>query len=521
MGSEDELKKIRSTDSFASYPLKHLTATAARSILEGTLPYVLAQGTDASSSLTLTGSLEDVRAAQRLLSLVDVPTAPATEVITPEHVPAAFLADILRRAEPNITVTLQENALILTGSREAVARAKALAPSADTVNGSAQRVEIYRIRYSSAASLGSMLGAALPGLLVTPSAEAFAPAPARFQPLTGGSLGSGSFSTGGGVSAAIANGSGGAGLGAGGAGGGVSLAGIGSTTSITKSRQLILSGPDAQVDQALRLLKAVDVAPAQVSIEARIMDITNADTLDLGVQWGSLQAAGGAGGGGGGAGGGIVETFTQGATQNKVSEQNVPDFIRFGRFARSPLSFAAQLQFLQTQNRAKTLANPRISVIDNEDANIFIGDVLRFQILAITSATTGNAFTVQEVPVGIALLVRPRVNDNGDITIKVHPVVSTLTSLVQGLPQTAAREADTTLRVRDGDTIAIGGLIRDQDIRTVQEVPILARIPLFGELFRNRSNQKQRSEVVIFLTIRLLKDGDTPAVPDTASREAK
>jgi type II secretory pathway component GspD/PulD (secretin) len=514
VGSEDELKKIRSTDSFASYPLKHLTPTAARSILEGTLPYVLAQGTDASGSLTLTGSLDDVRAAQRLLSLADVPTAPTTEVVTPEHVPAAFLGDILRRAEPGVTVTLQENALILTGSREAVARAKAMVPSADTVNGSAQRVEIYRIRYSSAASLGSMLSAALPNLLVTPSAEPFAPAPARFQPLTGGSLGSGSFSTGGGVGAAIANGAGLGSAGAGGVGpgaGGVSLAGIGAATSITKSRQLILSGPDAQVDQALRLLKAVDVAPAQVSIEARIMDITNADTLDLGVQWGSLQAAAGAGGGGGGggAGAGMIETFTQGATQNKVSEQNVPDFIRFGRFARSPLNFAAQLQFLQTQNRAKTLANPRISVVDNEDANIFIGDVLRFQVLAITSATTGNAFTVQEVPVGIALLVRPRVNDNGEITIKVHPVVSTLTSLVQGLPQTAAREADTTLRVRDGDTIAIGGLIRDQDIRTVQEVPILARIPIFGELFRNRSNQKQRSEVVIFLTIRLLKDGET------------
>ena len=385
VGSEEEMKKIRSTDSFANYPLQHLTATAARAILESALPYVQIQGTDTSGSLTLTGSLEDVRSSQRLLALVDLPTAPVAEVITPEHVPAAFLADTLRKAEPGVTVDVRENTLIVSGSREAVARAKAIVPSADTINGSAQHVEIYRIRYSSASSLGLMLTAAIPGLLVTPSAEPFAPAPARFQPLTGGALGSGSFTTGGGVASAISNG-GGVG---GGSGGGLSLAGIGTATSITKSRQLILSGQDAQVEQALTLLKAVDVAPAQVSIEARIMDITNADTLDLGVQWGSLQASSG-GGTGGTSGTTTTEAFTQGATQSKVSEQNVPDIIKFGRFRRSPLNFAAQLQFLQTQNRAKTLANPRISVIDNEDANIFIGDVLRFQVLAITSATTGN-----------------------------------------------------------------------------------------------------------------------------------
>ncbi|MES2464048.1 MAG: hypothetical protein V4671_26040, partial [Armatimonadota bacterium] len=502
---------------FANVPLKHLTATAARSVLEGTLPYLLIQGGDASGTLTLTGSLEDVRAAQRLLGLIDVPTAPTAEVIAPQNVPAAFLADILRRAEPGVTVEVQDNTLIVSGSREAVARAKAIVPAADTVNGSSQRVEIYRIRYSSAASLGSMLAAAIPGLAVTASAEPYAPAPARFQPLTGGSLGSGGFaSAGGGVSGALAAGAAMTG------GAGVSLAGVGAgsglSTSITKSRQLILSGADAAVENALRLLKAVDVAPAQVSIDARIVDITNDDALQLGVQWGSQQAAGGAGGGG--AGGAAAPIFTQGATQTPVNEQNAPDLIRFGRFARSPLNFAAQLQFLQTQNRTKTLANPRISVIDNEDANIFIGDVLRFQILAVTSATTGNAFTVQEVPVGIALLVRPRVNDDGDITIKVHPVVSTLNGFVDGIPQTGSREADTTLRVRDGDTIAIGGLIRDQDIRTVQEVPILAKIPLLGELFRNRRNSKQRSEVVIFLTIRLLPDGEVAVSPAPTSAPA-
>jgi type II secretory pathway component GspD/PulD (secretin) len=92
--------------------------------------------------------------------------------------------------------------------------------------------------------------------------------------------------------------------------------------------------------------------------------------------------------------------------------------------------------------------------------------------------------------------------------------VSTLTNLVNGLPQTASREADSTLRLKDGETIVIGGLIRDQDIKTVQEVPILAKIPLFGELFRNRNNTKQRSEVLIFITPHILKDGGATVTAD-------
>lgn len=521
VGTPDELKRAGATNAATSATyasLKNVAPATAKQLIEGALPSVSVRIAEGVQAVILSGPAPDVLQAQRLLAATDVATPappPSAVVVTPTNVSAEFLADVLRRAVPDATFEVRTNTLIVSGAREAVARAGALVPAVDVRAGAGRRVEVYTVRYSSAPSLAAMLAGAVPGVVATPSAEAFAPPPANFQPLTGGSLGGGSL---GGIGAPSAGSSG---LGAGGGGtgssgtalaGGISPSGApsggaggnGFGAPAFKARSLIVAGPEAAVEEALLLLRAVDIAPIQVEIEARIVDISLDNSLNGGVQWGGLQTQGTTGGG-------TTQQFVPGTSQNQVQEGSVPDIIRFGRFRRTPFNFAAQLQFLETQGRSKTLANPRISVLDNEDANIFIGDILRFQILAFTSATAGNSFTVQEIPVGIALLARPRVNDNNEITLKIKPVISTITRFVGDIPQTASREADTTLRIKDGETIVIGGLIRDQESKSVQEVPLLAKIPILGELFRNRINQRLRSEVLIFLTPRILRDNGAAA----------
>ncbi len=492
VGTAEELKAAGATGTAVTYTLKNISPAAAQTLIEGALPYVTVQTAEGVPAVIITGSAEDIRQAQRLLGEADVATPPApapppvSDVITPTNVTAAFLAEILGKAVPGVAVEVKGNTLIVTGPKEAMDRVRTLLPTIDVPAGATRRVEIYNIRYSSAESLAAMLAAAVPGVQATPTAEAYAPAPATFRPLVSGS----GFAT-----TAPGGTAGGAAAGTAGAAGGVAV-------STVKSRSLILAGSEADVEQALRLLQAIDVQPTQVEIEARIVDINLDNVLNLGIQWGSLQTQG--------TGTSATQTFVPGQSLNGASELNVPDIIRFGRFQRQPLNFGALLQYLETRGASKTLATPRISVIDNEDASIFIGDIFRFPILATSSATAGNTFTVENVPIGIALLARPRVNADGQITMKIKPVVSTLIRTRQSpageLPETATREADSTLRVRDGETIVIGGLIRDQEIKNVQEVPLLAKIPLFGELFRYRSNRKTRSEVLIFLTPRLLKD---------------
>jgi len=157
------------------------------------------------------------------------------------------------------------------------------------------------------------------------------------------------------------------------------------------------------------------------------------------------------------------------------------------------------------QGRVRVLASPNVSVIDNEDASIFIGDQIPY-----TNATSQNGTsTTQNVtflPVGVALLVRPRIHD-GEITMKVHPVVSTLTELVQvspGVfaPQTSVRETDTTVRLHDGDRFVIGGLFQDVQRRNVIKLPGLGDIPLVGQLFRSRHIEHNRTEIVVSLRVR-------------------
>src|SRR5262249_49866092 len=149
----------------------------------------------------------------------------------------------------------------------------------------------------------------------------------------------------------------------------------------------------------------------------------------------------------------------------------------------SPFNPVATLNAMITDKKAKLLANPSIMALNDQDASIFIGDTLRYSVAnAGTAGTTIQAF---EVPLGLILLLRPRVSEDGNITLRVHPVVSTGFLASNGLPQTSAREADTTVRIKDGDTIVIGGLIREEDIKQMQKVPLLGDLPVLGYLFRN------------------------------------
>src|SRR5207249_1875699 len=138
---------------------------------------------------------------------------------------------------------------------------------------------------------------------------------------------------------------------------------------------------------------------------------------------------------------------------------------------RAPFIFQAKLNAMVQRREAKILANPRMQVLENDDANIFIGDTLRTELAQASIA--GTTIQVFEFPIGIILLVRPRISADGTITMRVHPVVSTITAVgAGGLPQTASREAETTVMVKDGETVVIGGLIRDEVTKTIREVPI-------------------------------------------------
>jgi len=258
-----------------------------------------------------------------------------------------------------------------------------------------------------------------------------------------------------------------------------------------KARHIILSGPPELVSAALQLLEQVDVPPRQVVIEARVLDLSPEAFRELGFQfnWSSIPFK------------------IPGSSAALDPDANVDSAGQIGKILRGAFNFDVFLNAMEQRRIAKLLANPRLLVLDNEEASFFSGDMLRFRVLANVSEGGLQEFTVREVPVGIALTVRPRVNTEGDITLQVHSMVSTVTALVgpERIPQTASREADTYVRVKDGETIVIGGLIREEEIRTMSKIPGLGDLPVLGNLFRNNRRDRRKSEITVFLTVRLVQ----------------
>jgi len=176
--------------------------------------------------------------------------------------------------------------------------------------------------------------------------------------------------------------------------------------------------------------------------------------------------------------------------------------LAISEFARSPFVIASSINFLVTQGEAKVLASPRIATISDKESLIHIGD--KFPIVYFDPRA--GQFQVQYVDIGIKLDVKPSVKADGYIVCDIRPEVSTLVELVNNqYPRTAVRTVQTLMRVKDGDTVVIGGLINEQDIQNVQKVPLLSDLPIIGTMFRSISVTRSRNEVVLMLTPHVMR----------------
>ena len=148
------------------------------------------------------------------------------------------------------------------------------------------------------------------------------------------------------------------------------------------------------------------------------------------------------------------------------------------------------------------MASPRVAAQSGTEAQIHIGD--KFPIVYFDPRA--GQFQVNYVDIGIKLDVTANVKQDGYVVCKILPEVSTLVELVNNqYPRTAVRKVTTDARIKDGETLVLGGLIREEDIQAVQKVPLLGDLPIFGTLFRNTTFSKTRNEVVLMMTSNIMK----------------
>lgn len=274
----------------------------------------------------------------------------------------------------------------------------------------------------------------------------------------------------------------------------------------TRLNLIIAEGSPGAIDQVRELLAELDRPLDQVMVDLKVVDISDNGTKTLGVTWGSP-----------GTNFAVATQFNEYAVGQGISRNgngtvtldplnipgtpaNVP--VAIGAFARSPLAIAASIQFLVTQNEAKILAAPRVAAISGEESLIHIGD--KYPIVYFDPRA--GQFQVQYVDIGIKLDVTSTVKADGYVLIDVRPEVSTLLELINNqYPRTAVRIIETKMRVKDGDTIIIGGLIREEDIQNVSKIPLLGDLPVLGPLFRTVSVTKNRNEVVLMMTPNIMR----------------
>jgi hypothetical protein len=248
-----------------------------------------------------------------------------------------------------------------------------------------------------------------------------------------------------------------------------------------------------------------------VLIQARLVDITTTDLVNLGLK--------------------VTSSFSQAGFLDKgsLSKESVSGTLNLSgpssaltndelsvTVTGESLSVQPTIDMLLRTNRANLLASPSIATISGKPARVVIGEKVPFK--EITQTITGTIETVKFLDVGTTLIVTPWVHDDDNVTLTIHPEVSSLTEFVDDtLPRVATREADTTVTVRNDQTVVIAGLIKTEDEETRSKLPFFGDLPLIGALFQNRSVDQTQTELVIFITPHIIGPTDVlQAVHDEA-----
>ena len=271
----------------------------------------------------------------------------------------------------------------------------------------------------------------------------------------------------------------------------------------TATNTLLFYGTESEALAVREIISALDREPQQVSLEARVVAVSKEAAKQLGVDWSwsSLPQY-------------PRVQYDRGGSW-RVGERNAgtggtsaPGIIRFGRGPEGlPYEFyySAAIRALITEGKAKMLARPNVTTIQGREALINIGAEVPVPRVATSNNVTTTGIEYREA--GIILRYTPRVTADGNIVARVHTEVSTPV-YVEDLKayRFQKRSADTTVRLKNGETMVIGGLIDSDESRSLSKIPFLGDLPVLGAFFRSVRTSRTETELMIFLTAHVLDE---------------
>ncbi|MFH1220222.1 MAG: secretin N-terminal domain-containing protein [Candidatus Eisenbacteria bacterium] len=281
--------------------------------------------------------------------------------------------------------------------------------------------------------------------------------------------------------------------------------GVGSVYADEKNNQLVVTDMPERVARIEELAEMFDKKTPQVLIEAKILQINLNDNTKLGVQWEAIQDR--------------IKKFEEvGPVDVRLDYRILAAGEQGTRVFAGGLDerdYEAVVEMLETTTEANLLSSPRITALNNETAEILVGSTVPYKTID-TREENGTIRTFEKVTtvdVGVKLSVTPTINDDGFIAMKIKPEVSSIVAYSEGIPVVEKTQTETSVLVKDGVTIIIAGLVREERTQTAKGVPFLKDIPILGILFRSTDDKRVKSEIAIFITPHIITGDVSTEVP--------
>ena len=282
--------------------------------------------------------------------------------------------------------------------------------------------------------------------------------------------------------------------------------GAGSVKLDERTNKIAVSDYPNKISEIAKIIEAFDEKPLQVRIDAQIIEISpEKDEFKMGVDWDAWISKNLR----------LTNPLSTGVG-NKLSLGLATSTTALGE----KYDTKGVLDLLRTIGKTKILSSPTIMAINNQEAKILVGTKEAYITSTTSQSGSGTSNISQEVnfvDVGIKLYVTPTINKNGFVTMKIKPEVSSskTTSLTSegkttDVPIVTTSEAETTVSLKDGATIVIAGLKKDKKEKEIKKIPLLGDVPILGALFRSVSAATNKTELVIFITPRIVLDNNPP-----------
>ncbi|OBU27489.1 type II secretion system protein GspD [Photobacterium kishitanii] len=297
------------------------------------------------------------------------------------------------------------------------------------------------------------------------------------------------------------------------------------------TNSLIISAPADVMKRLESIIAQLDIRRAQVHIEAMIVEVQEGEGVDFGVQWGSQDGGVIQFGNSSAPIGGLLSAQEAGkettSVQHGTDSSGKPyttettesgDLAPMATFLGGVKGAAAAIALgdwtalvtaVQSNRNVNVLSTPNITVLDNQEANLSVGQEVPVTTGSQTGSNNDNPFTtVERKDVGIQLKVTPQINEGDSVQMKIEQVVSQVADANGAVDiRFDKRELTTSVLVKDGNMIALGGLMQEKTLESEQKVPILGDIPVLGALFRSTNNQTEKTNLMIFIRPTILRDG--------------